>query len=378
MERDIAPELLKKVLESFDYGIKTSPEFKWVLKVMESKSADYKTAHEFSKEVGRILSEAYKLNITSETLPNGKMYFNIADRVVRPTIEKAHEIVSEYATEVQTKLNYNAGLKIKGISPEINYDKVYGIVDKLTTVERYEDIAWVLDEPIKNFCQSIVEDTIEVNVKHHHKLGLKPKIVRISSGKCCAWCDKLAGTYEYPDAPKDVYRRHQRCDCVVEYHPGDGKKQNVHSKKWMDVEKSDKIEKRKKLSDISSKKKKENLIILSEYNLNVDQGNQKNHIYGTNEFRQRIKNGIEPSYFENSLEEVKKYGNNIIGTGLLIKDNKNPNVIIEKTKNHEKLNAYVVNNLNGKKVKTDRVAIRYNKNKGWHMYPDYPKKGGKK
>lgn len=272
MERDIAPELLEKVLESFDDGIKTSPEFKWALNIMESKSADYKTAHEFSKEVGRILSESYKLNITSETLPNGKMYFNIADRVVRPTMEKAHEIVSDYATNVQTQLNYNVGLKIKGLQPEINDDKIYGIVDKLTTVEKYEDIAWVLDEPIKNFCQSIVENTIDTNVKHHHKLGLKPKIVRISSGKCCSWCDKLAGTYKYPDVPKDVYRRHLRCDCIVDYHPGDGTKTNVHTKKSTNVEKNSKIEKRKLLSTKPKVIKKDDILTN-----NFSRGSGKNY-----------------------------------------------------------------------------------------------------
>ena len=32
-------------------------------------------------------------------------------------------------------------------------------------------------------------------------------------------------------------RRHENCRCVVEYDPGDGKKQNVYSKKWVDLEK---------------------------------------------------------------------------------------------------------------------------------------------
>ena len=40
--------------------------------------------------------------------------------------------------------------------------------------------------------------------------------------------------------PKDVFRRHDFCRCVVEYTPGDGKWQNVYNKKWkagkLDVE----------------------------------------------------------------------------------------------------------------------------------------------
>lgn len=50
-----------------------------------------------------------------------------------------------------------------------------------------EKVEWLLDEPIKNFCVgSIVDDTTKTNVIHHHKLGLKPIVKRISSGKCCS------------------------------------------------------------------------------------------------------------------------------------------------------------------------------------------------
>ncbi|CAG7589950.1 hypothetical protein PEPTYR26121_01104 [Peptoniphilus tyrrelliae] len=55
--------------------------------------------------------------------------------------------------------------------------------------------------------------------------------------------------YEYPDVPKDVYRRHQRCKCTVDYLPGDGRKQDVHTKKWIDADKNDEIQKRIKSSE---------------------------------------------------------------------------------------------------------------------------------
>ena len=107
-----------------------------------------------------------------------------------------------------------------------------------------------------------------MNVEHHSKLGLKPVVIRISSGKCCKWCDKIAGKYNYPDVPKDVYRRHSHCDCIVEYFPGDGRKQNVWTKKYTKqekrqnikiekltkAEKDAKIEKRIKLSKENSSK----------------------------------------------------------------------------------------------------------------------------
>ena len=72
------------------------------------------------------------------------------------------------------------------------------------------------------------------------------KIVRKIAGNCCDWCKSLAGTYSYPNnVPNDVYRRHQRCRCTVDYMPGDGKIQNVHTKQWKSQEEYDKLEIRK-------------------------------------------------------------------------------------------------------------------------------------
>ena len=38
---------------------------------------------------------------------------------------------------------------------------------------------------------------------------------------------------------------HERCRCVVEFDPGDGRRQNVHTKKWTAADNRDKIEQRK-------------------------------------------------------------------------------------------------------------------------------------
>lgn len=81
----------------------------------------------------------------------------------------------------------------------------------------------------------------------HAKAGLKPKITRVVVGDCCDWCRALAGTYTYGDEPEDIYRRHRYCRCRVEYSPGDGKRQDVWTKEWMDPEKDAKIEARKKI-----------------------------------------------------------------------------------------------------------------------------------
>lgn len=93
-----------------------------------------------------------------------------------------------------------------------------------------EKTTQVLHRALGNISNSIIDNYIQKNVEFRAESGLSEKIIRTSSGHCCEWCDKMAGTYMYPDVPKDVYRRHDNCDCTVEY--VDGKvRQNVWTKK---------------------------------------------------------------------------------------------------------------------------------------------------
>ena len=112
-----------------------------------------------------------------------------------------------------------------------NSSRIEGIVNKLAGAEKIDDVRWVLKELVKTYTQSLADDYIKANVDGHYNAGLSPKITRICVGKCCEWCEQLAGTYLYQDAPHDIYRRHERCRCLVTYDPGDGSKQNVWSKK---------------------------------------------------------------------------------------------------------------------------------------------------
>ena len=141
-------------------------------------------------------------------------------------------MVSTYANQVQETLTKEAGIGLKSIQAPINQERINGLVNRLSYEEKFDDVSWILKEPIVNFNQNIVDNHIKVNADFHFKSGLKPKIVRTTDGNCCAWCSKLAGVYTYPGVNKDVFRRHDRCTCTLDYHPGDGKKQNVWSKKW--------------------------------------------------------------------------------------------------------------------------------------------------
>ncbi len=274
---DVVPELLDKIETEFKKDVESSDIVLGVLDKIKNKTATYKDANKLSVEIGNILSKSFEKNLQSSLLPDEKMYYNIAERILNKTLGNNYEIISKTCGNIQTILNKNAKLGIKGLIANKNQDRIDGLIEKVVSYDRFDDAKWALKEPIVNFSQSIVNDTIEKNAEFHHKLGLSPKIVRKTTGKCCEWCTNLAGVYNYPDdVPKDVYRVHQRCRCIVEYITADGKTQNVHSKKWRD---KDRLGKRKqriethKLDVAADKEKNEKRIETLKrngYNKSVD------------------------------------------------------------------------------------------------------------
>ena len=181
------------------------------------------------------------------------MYYNIASRILDPTLKKAYAVSADNAVAVQNVMNKDANIGIKTLRPQIQQDNIDGLVNRISSEENYDDIEWILDAPVRNLVQKAVDDTVKKNADFHAKTGLKPKIIRKSSGHCCKWCNQVAGTYVYPNVPADVFRRHDNCDCIVEYYPGDGKKQNVWTKEWRYEKEFDKIEERKHLGSIHHK-----------------------------------------------------------------------------------------------------------------------------
>lgn len=246
MAVDVAPELLEQIQIIFDNKLKGNKKITAIYnKIQNGAKLTYEDANTFSQEVGDALASAFKRVFTPESLPDGRMYYNIADRVVRPMLKGNYDLIADVAEQTQWSLNRAAGINLGVKRPEINADRVQGLVDKVSSYDDYAQAAWVLQEPVVNFSQSVVDGFINENADFQYKAGMQPKIIRKISGNCCEWCAVLAGEYDYPNVPEDVYRRHKYCRCSVMYQPVKGKYQDVHSKrKYVDAHQSE-IEERK-------------------------------------------------------------------------------------------------------------------------------------
>lgn len=258
MDKDIVPVLLEAIQKDFDTGHATSKQIQQLLSLLAEDKATYLQANNYAVEVGKLLSKALKNKFTVDALPNGKMYFNIAEKLFNATLKNNYDLIADYSSKVQSKVNNDAGIRLKAQTPKLNQDRVDGLIKAAANAKDFEEVSRLLGDPIVNFSQSVVDDTIKTNAEFLDKAGFKSKIKRIAVGRACKWCRNLEGVYDYPHTPEEIYHRHENCRCRVDYFPNGKRsryKQNVHSKKYIKAN----SEELKKLSDeVGGKNKNRN------------------------------------------------------------------------------------------------------------------------
>ncbi len=257
-------KLYENVQSSFERNLAADKKAASLLEKINAGKGNYVVAGDYAECVGESLRKAYQTNLSGI---DGAMHWSTAKAVIEPTLEEEYGIVSTAAATVQQSLNTKAGMGLKAVKASYNSEAVSGIMNKVCSYESYDAAAWVLRDAAVSFARSVVDRTLKANIDFQGKAGRAARVIRRAGFKCCDWCADLEGIYEYPNTPEDIYRRHDNCRCDVEYDPGNGKVQNVHTKEWRDADERDRIEERKNYNRQVSMADKETL-----RTLNLDSG----------------------------------------------------------------------------------------------------------
>ena len=228
---DVVPELNRAIKTDFQGYVMKDKQIATVSKRIRDGTATFADGHLYSERLGENLSRALVNNLNENTLPDGKLYYNIAKRTVTPNLMNNYDLTNETAAEIQRQIDLANGIGLKAAKAEFPESRIQGLIDKMTadniTLDRA--IQWLI-EPIVNNSEAFFDDFIKENAKVRNDLGLKTTITRTYQFGCCDWCANLAGVYEYDSVPQDVYRRHEFCRCTVTYQ-SKKQSQNVWSKK---------------------------------------------------------------------------------------------------------------------------------------------------
>lgn len=226
---DIVPSLLEKIEKDFRAKVDADNEISRLF----AKFADDKgTLHDvslYARRLGDLLSMTLQENLTEDVLPDGKMYYNIADRILNPMMRQNFNLTMEQALTIQKLIDAKSGIGLEPISADFPESRVKQIIDSLTEDTEFEVIKARMGEPVANCSHSFADDFIKANALYREKAGMRTYLKRTLVGGACPYCVRLAGTYDYGDAPDDIYKRHDSCRCTVTFY-SEKVRQNVHTK----------------------------------------------------------------------------------------------------------------------------------------------------
>lgn len=231
MAADVVPQLNEAIQTSFKTNVMRDRQIAQVSKRIRDGTATFVDAHKYAERLGENLSKALVTNLTEQTLPDGKLYYNIAKRTVTPALEETYNLTNDVNESVQAILDKKSKIGLKSVRADFPDERIQGLIDKMTTdgITLEDALKW-LGEPIINNAEAFVDDFIDTNARVRLETGLKATLTRIAEPGCCKWCEALAGTYDYGSAPPEIYQRHEFCRCTVTYQSG-RKSQNVWTKK---------------------------------------------------------------------------------------------------------------------------------------------------
>lgn len=254
MAVDVGADLLRKITNAFAKKYDDDITISVLETRLASEKATLEDAMTYAERVGEILANVYQETLSSSVLPNGKMYWNIAQKVIKEPLVNNYMLAANASVQAVDATNKRYGLNIKAQKPTLGSDRISNIANKVVQYDSYDDAAYMLGEPVKNFSRSVVDDTVHENADFQAKAGVDVKIVRTMTGReTCDWCRARAGTYKYEnvrDTGNDVWQRHDYCDCRIEY---------VSSKESYDIENFKKTDKRKRDVSVESDRSAEKI-----------------------------------------------------------------------------------------------------------------------
>lgn len=217
MQNDVTPKLLEEVRTDFSKRYAASGTIRALSKKLNAGTVTYPDAFRYAREVGNIRAKTFKNKLNSEKLPNGKMYYHIANDLLNDSLKSDYKAINQYCKVAQR--NKNKQLKV-GFNPqeeEIDQDNIDGLVNLISAAEQYDDRSLLLEMGLATFAKQVVDRSMQKNANFCKTIGVTVVIVRSSGAGCCPWCDSMGGTYEIGHAPDGIFGRHNDCNCTVDY-----------------------------------------------------------------------------------------------------------------------------------------------------------------
>lgn len=221
---DIAPELYNRIQDEMKRLLSHAGNVTGLERKIRQGKASQRDVARYADIVGRAASEAFKKVLKLEDLPDGKLYWNIAEKTIGETLKGVYGDVNTVAA-IQLrgddiKKGFNIGIK-QGTDPDNRIKVVLEMASGQTTQEALDN---AMTDPVISTARKFYDDFQLANGDVRDALGFDEVVVRhyddrgLHNGKTpCIWCLQREGTFSIQDAHRlGVFERHPGCGCTIE------------------------------------------------------------------------------------------------------------------------------------------------------------------
>ena len=137
MNKDVVPELWEEIKREYGRLIKENRNIKAFLEKLNSGKAEGNDVSKYGNELGNCAAQAFLKYIRADNLPDGKLYWNIAERIVTSMMDEVYGEVNRVASLVQEKDDKANNIHIKPQKAPFPKYRIRDLTDKI--VEIYEE-----------------------------------------------------------------------------------------------------------------------------------------------------------------------------------------------------------------------------------------------
>ena len=139
MNNDVVPSLIEKVFNSFNEGVENNTQIKAFYAAIDKKKANMQDVQKYAKTLGKIGANAILKHLTKDNLPNGVLYWNIAERIISPLFEEIQKLVFKNYAIVQEYTDQKKGINLKPIEAPFQSGRIRDFIDTLVRAFNEED-----------------------------------------------------------------------------------------------------------------------------------------------------------------------------------------------------------------------------------------------
>lgn len=137
MAADIVPELYERIKDKFEQNMKADKELQGIKARLKKETATGEDICRYSKLVGTCAADALTAELIPGNLPEGRLYWNIASRIIEPLLREVHKMVMTAATKQWEYADKKLGIGMKCVETGFPEDRVKDLIDKI--MEYWED-----------------------------------------------------------------------------------------------------------------------------------------------------------------------------------------------------------------------------------------------